>query len=166
MASVRAYFRSNSESIVYLCVTLFGTLAPLWVALLFLAPFGKVTGGSMFWMHGEFYIYSAGLFTQSFFVLAKSVQERRQKPIILLLISAVGIVASALLYMASLAETFIGSPDWRLLPSFVALSSIGLFVISLIFVYRSDRISKAPDKNVNEIFEEDAQNIADGLASN
>lgn len=154
----RAWFwvKARLGSIIYLVVSLVGTLAPLWLTALVFLGFHKLQDPSVFWQNGEFYLYSAALSTQTFYVAASSVMEGRGhlvKSIFYMGVSGLLVAISAALYTSFFSSHLIADPNWTFAPSYVLLTSTILFVLSLLFFYQSDRDSRQ-DQSVKERYEE------------
>ena len=156
---------SRLGSVVYLVVNLIGTLAPLWLTALVFLGFHKLKDPSVFWQNGEFYLYSAALSTQTFYVAAASIIQNRgelKKSLVYMGMSGLLIAISASLYTAYLSSHLINDPNWIFAPSYVLVSSTLLFFFSLGFFYASDRDSRE-ETSIKEQYEEGKLEIEDQI---
>jgi len=58
------------EAYIKLCYTLIGSLIPIWLGAIIVWIIGKLNSWTMFFIHGEFAIYSAALLASVFYLIS------------------------------------------------------------------------------------------------
>ena len=128
--------KCHKNTITFAVINLFGSLMPLWLGALLLVAFSKWTTGDVFWNDGEFYLYSAALFTQSAFVLFNYKRKNYDIYSILAWVSVVVLVMSAVLFsgLTTSLEIF-HSEKTQFDEDFLKKTSIGAFILAVLIFY-------------------------------
>ena len=127
--------KEHQETLIFCFVSLFGNLLPLLLGLLFyVANINQWEGWNIFFVDGQFYLYSASLLTSSAYIFYTYKIRNTDLNSILLLITGILILIGSLLYA------------WKLAKSnnnivFVKYSSAILFAITLLLYYYSNLLN-------------------------
>lgn len=126
----------HKNTVTFIIINLFGSLMPLWLGALLLIAFSKWTGGSVFWNDGEFYLYSAALFTQSAYILLNYKSKNYDWFAILSWLSIIILVISAVLFSGLTTSLAIfESEKSQFNQVFLRKTSTWAFIISVMIFY-------------------------------
>ncbi|MFY0599320.1 MAG: hypothetical protein JXR03_06585 [Cyclobacteriaceae bacterium] len=130
--------RCHKNTITFAIINLFGSLLPLWLGALLLVAFSKWTTGSVFWNNGEFYLYSAALFTQSAYVLFSYKKKNYDLFSILAWVSVIVLIISAVLFsgLTTSLEIF-QNEKAQFNKEFLRDTSMTAFCVSVLIFYFS-----------------------------
>lgn len=120
--------------IFYFAWTVVASLVPLWLGLLLLIAYGKWNHDwTLFYVKGEFYLYSAAYFANAIYLLRKKKAEEGGVHFLLTLTAALLLVIVAALYASLNTSQVIFAQAATFTPTFLRRSSVILFSISMIF---------------------------------
>lgn len=147
--------KEHNETIVFCIVSLLGNLLPLLLGLLFYtANLDSWTGWKIFYVDGQFYLYSASLLTSSAYIFYTYKIRNTDLNSILLLITGILILTVSIFYAWKLAES-----NNNIL--FVRNSSVVVFLFTLFLYYYSNLLSNkkidviaAQKKGVQDILDQ------------
>ncbi len=130
-------FAVHRNTILVTIVTLFASLAPLWMTALWFEACEKVNTYFTFIRDGQFYLYSASLYTSAAYTLYYFKKKNADMKSYLFWLSVIVLIISAVLYAFLIAIREIGLP---LNHKFWTWTSIGCFSLSIIIFYISQYI--------------------------
>ncbi|MEP1094274.1 MAG: hypothetical protein ABJG78_04155 [Cyclobacteriaceae bacterium] len=146
LAKLHDFFKSHlGEALIYVFITTGGSLMPVWGGLLL---YELLSINNEFWVFvdaGQFYIYSAALFTPSCYFLYRTKDPRNVIHSFIFLLSIFLLIASAILFAGiSIFDVSKGSvantSGIGLNLYFLRLSSIIIFIFSLLTAFFSQAV--------------------------
>ena len=138
--------------------SLFFNLLPFWTSLLIILSFGKWTSWSVFYIGGEFYLYSTALISSAYLIYHNNKVKSADLSSVFSIVSLILIVTTSILYASLTANS---EPQLIIFIKWASIISISLALP--LFYYSQVIINKKPP-NIGDKRRAEQKTIEEGLS--